>query len=124
MEGAAVALCTQHYKTMIMQHLYDASTYKKLDVNIDMKTHKKFEKFLHKYSKCFAESEQIFLNGKSFEASNFYDLTKIHKSKVMEATIHSQNTYVVEVWQFQIEASYWWAKLSNKNTLLFFEYNC
>ena len=44
MEGAAVALCTQHYKTMIMQHLYDASTYKKLDVNIDMKTHTKFEK--------------------------------------------------------------------------------
>ena len=78
-------------------------------------------KFLHKY---FAESEQIFLNEKSFEASNFYDLTKIHKSKVMETTIHSQNTYVVEVWQFQIEANYWWAKLSNKNTLLFFGYNC
>lgn len=52
-EGAAVVLCTQHYKTMIMQHLYDASTYKKLDVNIDMKTHKNFEK-------VFTQIQQMF----------------------------------------------------------------
>ena len=38
------------------------------------------------------------MNEKSFEAfRNFYGLPKIHKSKVTEAAIHSQNTEVVEV---------------------------
>ena len=92
-----VLLSTEYYKTMIMQHLDHASTYKKLDLNIDMKIHKNLKKLLHKYSKCFAESEQKFLNEKSFQTSNFYGLPKIHKSKVIEAAIHSQNTEVVEV---------------------------
>ena len=95
--GAVVVLSTEHYKTMIMQHLDDASTYKKLDLNIDMKIHKNLKKLLHKYNKCFTESEQKFLNEKSFETSNFYGLPKIHKSKVIEAAIHSQNTEAVEV---------------------------
>ena len=30
------------------------------------------------------------LNEKSFETSNFYGLHKTHKSKVIEAAIHSQ----------------------------------
>ena len=95
--GAVVVLSTEHYKTMIMQHLDDASTYKKLDLNIDMKIHKNLKKLLHKYNKCFTESEKKFLNEKSFETSNFYGLPKIHKSKVIETAIHSQNTEVVEV---------------------------
>ena len=61
-----------------------------------MKIHRKFEKAF-KQIKCFHESEQKFLNEKSFETSNFYGLPKIHKSKVIEAAIHSQNTEVVEV---------------------------
>ena len=68
---------------MTMQHLDDASTYKKLDLNIDMKG-------------ILIEFEQKFLDEKSFENSNFYGLPKIHKSKVIEAAIHSQNTEVVE----------------------------
>ena len=95
--GAEVVLSTEHYKTIIMQHLDDASTYKKFDLNIDMKIHKNLKKLLHKYNKCFTESEQKFLNERSFETSNFYGLPKIHKSKVIEAAMHSQNTEVVEV---------------------------
>ena len=41
--GAVVVLSTEHYKTMIMQHLDDTNTYKKLGLNIDMKIDK-FEK--------------------------------------------------------------------------------
>ena len=81
---------------MMMQHLDDASTYKKLDLNIDMKIHKNLKKLLHRYNKCFTESEQKFLNEKSFETSNFYGLPKIHNSKVLEAAIHSQNTEAVD----------------------------
>ena len=62
-----------------------------------MKIHTNLKKFLHKYHKCFTESEQKFLNEKSFETCNFFGLPKIHKSKVIEAAIHSQNTEVVEV---------------------------
>ena len=72
--GAEVVLSAEHYKSIIMQHLDDASTYKKLDLNIGMKIHKNFKKLLHKYNKCFAESGQKFLNEKSFETSNFSGL--------------------------------------------------
>ena len=62
-----------------------------------MKTYKNLKMLLHKYNKCFIESEQKFMNDTSFETSNFYGLPKIHKSKVINAAIHSQNTQVVEV---------------------------
>ena len=65
---------------MIMQDLDDASTYKKPDLNIDTKIHKKLKKLLNKYNKCFTESEQKFLNGKSFKTSNFYGLRKIEEA--------------------------------------------
>ena len=85
-EGAVVVLSTEHYKTMIMQHLDDVSTYKKIDLNIDMKIHKNLKIFLQKHNKCFTESEQKFLNEKSFETSNFYGLPKIRKSKLIIKT--------------------------------------
>ena len=34
--GTTVIFSTEHFKTMIMQHLDDASTYKRLNLNIDM----------------------------------------------------------------------------------------
>ena len=94
--GAVVVLSTEHYKTMIMQHFNDASTYKILDLNIDMEIRKNLKKLLHKYNKCFTEYEQKFLNKKPLETSNVYGLLKFI-SKVIEAAIHSQNTEVVEV---------------------------
>ena len=89
---AVVVLSTEHHKTMIMQHISDASTYRKFDLNIDMKIYKNLKKFLHKYNKCFTKSEQKLLNEKSFETSNIYGLPKLHKS------IHSQNTEAAEDW--------------------------
>ena len=61
-----------------------------------MKIRKNLKKLLHKYNKFFTESEQKFLNEKSFETSNFYGLPKIDKSRVIEAPINSQDTEVVE----------------------------
>ena len=49
--GAVAVLSTEHFKAMILQHLDNASTYKKLDLNIDMKIHKNLKKLLHKYNK-------------------------------------------------------------------------
>ena len=95
--GAVVVPFTEHYKILIVQHLPDTGTYKKLDLNIDIKIHKNLKKLLHKYNNCFTESEQKYLDQKSFETNNFYGLPKIHTSKVIEAAIHSQNTEVIEI---------------------------
>ena len=72
-EGEVVVLSTEYYKTMIMQHLDDANTYKILDLKTGMKIHKNLKKLLHKHNKHFPESDQKFLNEKSFETSNCYE---------------------------------------------------
>ena len=64
---------------MIMQQFNDASTYKKLDLNIDMQIRKNLKKLLHKYNKCFTKYKQKFLNKKSFETSNVHGLPTIHQ---------------------------------------------
>ena len=54
-----------------------------------MKIHTNPKKLLHKYNKFFTESDQKFLNKKSFETSSFYGSSKNHKSKVIEEAIYS-----------------------------------
>ena len=56
---------------MIMHYVNDASMYRKLNSNIDMKIHANLKKLLKKFSKSFTEPEQKFLNEKSFKNSNF-----------------------------------------------------
>ena len=80
-----------------MQHLEDASTYQKLNFKINMKILKNLNKLLNKYCKSFTEPEQKFLTEKFVKISNFCGLRKIHQSKIIETTIHSQNTEVAEV---------------------------
>ena len=72
----------------------------------------------HKYNRWFIESEQKFLNEKSFETSNLYGLPKFHKSKVIEAAIHSQNTGSrgSGTSQLETQTNCWRATLSNKKT--------
>ena len=57
---------------MIMHYVNDASMYRKLNSNTDMKIHANLKKLLKKFSKSFTEPEQKFLNEKSFENSNFF----------------------------------------------------
>ena len=42
-------------------------------------------------------AEQKFLNKKYFETKNFYGLAQLHKYKIIETAIHSQNKEVVLV---------------------------
>ena len=55
--GAVVILPTSHYQSMIMQHLLDENTYKKLDSCINSKIQSDLLKFLKKYKMCFKEPE-------------------------------------------------------------------
>ena len=55
--GTVVILSTGHYQTMIMQHISDENTHKKLDYRIDSKIQRKLLRFLRKYKMCFTEPE-------------------------------------------------------------------
>ena len=55
--GAVVILSTGHYQSMIMQHLPDENTHKKLDSRIDSKIQSNLLRFLRKYKMCFTEPE-------------------------------------------------------------------
>ena len=69
--GAVVTLSTCHYQSMIIQHLLDENTYKKLDSCIDNKIQSNLLRFLRKHKMCFAETEWKFLNDKHRKVSNF-----------------------------------------------------
>ena len=97
--GAVVILSTGHYQNMIMQHLLDGNTYKKLDSCIDSRIQSNLLRFLRKYKICFTEPEWKFLNDKHHEASNIYGPPKIHKSMVIESAINTQNSEIVEIFE-------------------------
>ena len=48
---------------------------------------------------CFKEPEQKFLNDKHHKISNFYGLTKIYKSMVIESAINIQNSKIIEIFE-------------------------
>ena len=62
--GAVVILSTCHHQSMIMQHLLDENSYKKLDSYIDNKIQGNLLRFLRTRKMCFAETEWKFLNDK------------------------------------------------------------
>ena len=69
--GAVVTLSTCRYQSMIMQHLLDENTYKKLDSYIDNKMQSNLLRFLRKHKKCFTKPEWKFQNDKHHEVSSF-----------------------------------------------------
>lgn len=97
--GAVVILSTGHYQDMIMTHLNDDQTYKQLDFCIDKKIQSNLQKLLGQYKMCFTEPEWKFLNNKYHEVSNFYGLPKIHKSKLIESAIITQNSEVINIFE-------------------------
>ena len=58
--GAVVTHSTCHYQSMIMQHLLDENTYKKVDSYIDNKMQSNLLRFLRKHKMCFTKPEWKF----------------------------------------------------------------
>ena len=67
-------VCSDSFQSMIMQHLLDENTYRKLDSCIDSKIQSNLLRFLRKYKMYFTEPEWKFQNDKHHEVSNFYGL--------------------------------------------------
>ena len=84
---------------MIIQHISDENTYKKLDFCIDNKIQSNLLKFLRQHKMHFTEPEWNFLNYKHHEASDFYGLPKVHKSMIIESTINTQNSEIIEIFE-------------------------
>ena len=63
---------------MIIQHLSDENTNKKLDPCVDNKIQSNLLRFLRQHNMCFTEPEQNFLNNKQREVSNYCGVPKIH----------------------------------------------
>lgn len=55
--GAGVTLSKGHYQIMIIQHLVDENTYRKLDSSIDNKIQSKLLRFQRQYNIYFTEPE-------------------------------------------------------------------
>ena len=81
--GAVVILSIAHQESMIMQHLLDENTYKKVGSCINNELYSNILRFLRQHKMCFTEPEQKFLDDKRDEISNFYGLPKIHKTQIM-----------------------------------------
>ena len=94
--GAVVIISTSHYQRMIMQHMFDENTYKKLDSCIDSKIQSNLLRFLRIYKIYFTETEWKFFNDKHHEVSNFYELPKILKSMVIKSAKNTQNSEIIE----------------------------
>ena len=48
---------------------------------------------------CFTKTEWKFLKDKQCEVSNLNGLPKIHKSKITESAIHTQNSEIIEIFE-------------------------
>ena len=98
--GAVVIVSTGHYQSMIMQHLLDKNTYKKLDSCTDSKIQSNLFRFLRQFKMCFTKPESKFLHHKHHELSRFYGLLKIRKSKmIIESAINTQNSEIIEIFE-------------------------
>ena len=98
--GAVVIVSTGHYQSMIMQHLLDKNTYKKLDSCTDSKIQSNLFRFLRQFIMCFTKPESKFLHHKHHELSRFYGLLKIRKSKmIIESAINTQTSEIIEIFE-------------------------
>ena len=97
--GPVVIISTDHYQSMIMQHLLNENTHQMLDSYINSKIQNDLLRFLKNYKMCFTKPEWKFLNDKHHKVSNFYGLPKIYKSMVIESTINNQNSEIIEIFE-------------------------
>ena len=84
---------------MTMQYLLSENRYKQLDSCINSKMQSNLFRFLRLHKMCFIKLEWEFLNDKHHEVSNFDGLPQIHKSKIKESSINSQNSEVIVIFE-------------------------
>ena len=95
--GAVVIMNKNHYKKMVMDHLNDKKTYKKVTKSCDNNTMTELKRLTEKFKNELTQQEIKYLTNFSFKTSNFYGLPKIHKSKLIKAAIENQNNECIQL---------------------------
>ena len=80
-EGEVVIMDREHYKTMAETLLLDEEYYQELSADPQKSDKIKYKSLLSKYLDCLTEKEMDCLVNFEMKPSNFYGLTKIHKSE-------------------------------------------
>ena len=96
-EGYVVLMNKPHYKRTILQYLNNANTYQKTDEKCDNCIMKKIGELTNKYESLLTKVEKLYLTNISFSTSNFYGLTKVHKSKQTNEAIQQRNNEYIEI---------------------------
>ena len=71
---------------------------KKPNENCDKKVSKDLEKLATKFINCLLKEEQDFLTKFSFSTSNFYGLSKVQKSKIIQEAIQVKNCEYIKIY--------------------------
>ena len=90
MEWVVVIMNTEHYLKMISDHLNDETSHKMVEANCYAKVMKGIAKIIEKYKDNLTKKEKEYLTNFSNNTSNFQDLLKIHKSKLIQNAIKEQ----------------------------------
>ena len=74
-------------------------TYEKTNENCNKKVFEELENFVNKFSNYLLKDKQDFLTNFSFSTSNFYDLLKVHKSKLIQEAMQAQNIEYIKIYE-------------------------
>ena len=86
------------YRSKIQELLCDVENYKELkDGNKDDLIKRKIEKFIKNFEHEIRRKEKDCLLKFQWKTSNFYGLTKIHKSQSIKEAIRKQNAEYIEL---------------------------
>ena len=97
MAGTVVKMNTDHYLQAISDHLNDETSYKMIEANCNANIMKGIAKIIEKCKDNLAKKEKEYLTNFSNNASNFYDLSKIQKSKLIQNAIKEQQKEYVHI---------------------------
>jgi hypothetical protein len=95
--GALLILNKNDYNSLVLTHLRDKNTYKKLSHNKDCEIINKIKQLCLTYDPCLFASEKSFLFNFIPRTSRFYVLPKIHKSNLVSDICSSLNNEFVDV---------------------------
>ena len=97
MGWVVVIMNTEHYLKMISDHLNDETSHKMVEANCYAKVMKGIAKIIEKYKDNLTKKEKEYLTNFSNNTSNFSDLRKIHKSKLIQNAIKEQQKEYVHI---------------------------
>ena len=95
--SAIIIMDKEFYIEKSEEIICDPTAYQEVDANSDHKSMKIITDFIQKYSGELAEKETKYLADFEFKTSNLYCLLKIHKSKIINEAITTQNTEIITV---------------------------